>query len=301
MIRRVKQEDIDFLRYKYRLENCCQNADYAQKEFLDIVTGKNWELLVYGDYEAVMPIPLKIKMGVRMVIMPMLTQQLGIFSKIDNQIMNQIFLDEFLKSYAIVSYNFNSINQFQIPLNKKVSYILDKNSYEIVKKNYTINRRRNVRITEKIKNRIEIKKTASIDQFENFIIHNLKGVEKKSTKLEYIKIVKKLLKSDLLKANTIYFDGVLQSLGLFYIGNHRDYLSLFINAHPLKDFNIPSIQIDQYLQNIISHKSFDFMGSNVETVAEFNSRFGAIAYEYSVLSQSRLNVLIQIPFKRYAF
>ena len=80
MIRKIKFESIDFEKYNHCIAQSCQRKFYAERSFLDISTGKNWEILVCGDYEAVMQIPLIRKLGVKVVINPKLCQQLGIFS-----------------------------------------------------------------------------------------------------------------------------------------------------------------------------------------------------------------------------
>jgi hypothetical protein len=58
MIRRLKYNEIDFEKYSKCLENSAQKNWYARKEVLDQLSG-NWHILVYNDYEAVMPVPLK--------------------------------------------------------------------------------------------------------------------------------------------------------------------------------------------------------------------------------------------------
>ena len=56
MIKRLKYNEIDFAKYSKCIENACQRKYSATKDFLDITAGKNWELLVYNNYEAVMPV-----------------------------------------------------------------------------------------------------------------------------------------------------------------------------------------------------------------------------------------------------
>ena len=93
MITKIRYADIDFAKYSESLENACQNTDYAVKQFLDIVSDCQWFLLVYGDYEAIMPVSYVRKWGFTLILMPKLCQQLGIFSKEDLPDINKQFYD----------------------------------------------------------------------------------------------------------------------------------------------------------------------------------------------------------------
>ena len=52
------------------------------------------------------------------------------------------------------------------------------------------------------------------------------------------------------------------------------------------------------LQEFIEDKNFDFMGSEVENVAKFNERFGAVSYRYAILTNSK-STLLKNLMKRY--
>ncbi|MBO6200890.1 MAG: hypothetical protein J6N74_04640, partial [Chryseobacterium sp.] len=67
MIERIKYQDIDFEKYNNCVESSVQKNLYCEKETLDFLS-KNWELLVYGDYEAVMPIPFVKKTFFKVVL-----------------------------------------------------------------------------------------------------------------------------------------------------------------------------------------------------------------------------------------
>ncbi|AYO57579.1 hypothetical protein CO230_05260 [Chryseobacterium sp. 6424] len=116
MIKRLKYPEIDFNKYSACIESAAQYKYTAERSFLDIVSGNNWELLVYKDYEAVMPVPYIFKFGLRFVLNPNLCQQLGIFSKKDMVGLNEEFLAFFRQNYRIWYYAFNDSNGFRSPL-----------------------------------------------------------------------------------------------------------------------------------------------------------------------------------------
>ena len=118
MIKRITQKEIDFQKYNHCLENSLQKNFYAKKEILDFLA-ESWELLVYGDYEFVMPIPITKKFRFSIVVMPLFCQQLGVFSKEKNEKIELLFLDFLMKNYRVLTYSFNFQNLEIENLNKK--------------------------------------------------------------------------------------------------------------------------------------------------------------------------------------
>ena len=93
MIKRLKYHEIDWEKYQKCLASSEQKVYSAERKFLDVTARNNLELLVYEDYEAIMPVPFIKKMGFKIVVNPKLTQQLGVFSKEDSVVLNEKFLD----------------------------------------------------------------------------------------------------------------------------------------------------------------------------------------------------------------
>lgn len=66
---------------------------YAFCQYLDKITNANWNALVFGDYEAVFPLPFKKKWGISYVVQPVFCQQLGAFGSC-----NRISTTDFLQA-----------------------------------------------------------------------------------------------------------------------------------------------------------------------------------------------------------
>lgn len=297
MIKKVKYDKIDFVRYSECLENASQNADYADKLFLDIVSNRQWFLLVYKDYQAVMPVHYVRKFRFTFILMPKLCQQLGVFSKNDNPEINQHFYEYLNQNFLVSRYAFNGDNQFSQTVKKKTSFLIKKNSYPIVKKNYSSHRRRNVRIIGDMVENINLKKDwQECDQ--QFFLKHIKGTNKEKDNNQYFDIFEKLLEHNIGHLRIFQFKKNIQSLVYLYEGKKRRYLSLFINGYPLSNPNFPSIMIDHCLQDFIEDKDFDFMGSEVENVAKFNERFGAVSYQYPLLTNDKITLLKNL-WKKY--
>lgn len=292
MITRLKYHEIDFDKYNACIENSLQNSDYAQREFLDIVTGKSWELIIYDDYEAVMPVPLIVKFGFKIVLIPKLCQQLGIFSNQDSVYINNLFYNYLTKNYIVLFYAFNGNNEVS-NIGLKKSYIIPKDQYSEVKKRYSIHRRRNVRIIGDLENNIIFRNSLKSED-KAFFVENMKGIKKKEDASIYFDLMQTLYEQKLMNIEILEYKNQIESMAGLYCGKTNHYLSLFVNKNPLSKTNIPSIVIDNYLKKTIANQDFDFMGSDVENVAKFNERFGAIAYKYPIVSNSKKEVLIQI-------
>lgn len=292
MIKRLKYHEIDFNKYNACIENSLQNSDYAQREFLDIVTGKSWELIIYDDYEAVMPVPLIVKFGFKIVLMPKLCQQLGIFSNQDSVYINNLFYNYLTKNYIVLFYAFNGNNEVS-NIGLKKSYIIPKDQYSEVKKRYSIHRRRNVRIIGDLENNIIFRNSLKSED-RTFFVENIKGIKNKEDASIYFDLMQTLYEQKLMNIEILEYKNQIESMAGLYCGKTNHYLSLFVNKNPLSNTNIPSVVIDNYLKKTIADQDFDFMGSDVENVAKFNERFGAIAYKYPIVSNSKKEVLIQI-------
>lgn len=292
MIKRLKYHEIDFDKYNACIENSLQNSDYAKREFLDIVTGKSWELIIYDDYEAVMPVPLIVKFGFKIVLMPKLCQQLGIFSNQDSVYINNLFYNYLTKNYIVLFYAFNGNNEVS-NIGLKKSYIIPKDQYSEVKKRYSIHRRRNVRIIGDLENNIIFRNSLKSED-KAFFVENMKGIKKKEDASIYFDLMQTLYEQKLMNIEILEYKNQIESMAGLYCVKTNHYLSLFVNKNPLSNTNIPSIVIDNYLKKTIADQDFDFMGSDVENVAKFNERFGAIAYKYPIVSNSKKEVLIQI-------
>ncbi|MGU3374972.1 hypothetical protein [Chryseobacterium sp. M5A1_1a] len=295
MIKRLKYHEIDFIKYQRALSEACQLTDFASKAFLNIVTGENWGLLIYKDYEAVMPIAWSSNFGIKIIQMPALCHQLGIFSKVDNPNVNLSFFEFLEKNFAIAYYAFNKDNVFPVDTQKKKSYSILKNSYEDVKKKYHIHRRRNVRHTEDILTNAEFNGKIDFNtHIEDFFLENVRGIEKMPLKKIYWNTVMRLIEAGLMETFAVKYKNDIQSFVAIYCGKQTDYLSMFINSSQLENKNLPSIAVDYQLQKCIEDKSFDFMGSNVPSVASFNERFGAKEYFFSIIQHQKLNIISKI-------
>ena len=157
MIRFVKKNQIDQDKYNQCIANALQTRIYAHTWYLDVVAN-DWSVLILDDYDAVMPLPIYSKLGIKYISQPFFTQQLGVFSK---QAITEDIFDEFLKNipkrFFKIALQFNSENKF-IKENSvsKNNYILPlDNEYNFLYKNFSKGRKHAVQ--QGLKNQFTIK------------------------------------------------------------------------------------------------------------------------------------------------
>src|SRR6201996_2749611 len=79
-IRYLPHDDIDVARWDHCIENAANSLIYGFHFYLDHMAAGQWDALVLGDYEAVMPLTWRSKYGIRYLYQPPYTQQAGIFA-----------------------------------------------------------------------------------------------------------------------------------------------------------------------------------------------------------------------------
>lgn len=293
MIRRLKYNEIDFKKYTNCLENSEQRKYSATKDFLDITSDKKWELLVYNDYEAVMPIPYIKKLGLKFIINPKLCQQLGIFSKEDNIIINDQFLD-FLKSkYRIWYYAFNDTNQFTQTLKRRKNYLINPEDYEVVRQRYSPKRKRKLRLENDVALQSEIKEM-TYDDAEKFISKNFIGAKNDNDRAVFLKIFSKFQQKNNLKVVAFLFENEIINIIVLYLEEKVIALLGTFNSKNYIKLSGSSILIDYVIRDQIENRIFDFEGSEVPSVEEFFRGFRPELKPYPIIKNSKKILLKKV-------
>lgn len=294
MIRKLKYHEIDWEKYQKCLENSEQYIFFAEKQYLDLIINTNWQILIYKDYEAVMPVPIVNKLGFQFVLMPMQTQQLGIFSEKDHQEINNQFYDFLNQNYSVFYYAFNAKNKFSLVTETRKNFILEKDTYENVRKKYSVHRRRNVRILESFRDKIRFEEAADVESTRDFFNENIIGITDKKGIEKAFNNMKILKQGKLLKIYNLLYDNTLASQAYLLETHTEQFLIIFINNKKYLKYNSTSIILDQIFQNNIEKKQFNFHGSNLPEIAEFYRRFGAKEERYTFIKHNKKQLLASI-------
>ncbi|QDP84078.1 hypothetical protein FNJ88_00360 [Chryseobacterium sp. SNU WT5] len=287
MIKRLRYHEIDFEKYQHCLENSCQRNFYVQKEILDFLC-EGWELLVYRDYEAVMPVPVKNKWKITFVVAPIFCQQLGVFSKDDNKQINTAFYDYLSRNYLIISYPFNYKNSFDIEVLCKKNYIIPKRDYSELKRNYMKGRKAVLPKSIKL---LDYRVLSNDDNRTDFIKLHFKGLQKTTDLNGFIDFMEFLEYKNSLNVYESSYQSKTASLAVVAHHNDQMILMALINDKSLQEFNGASMLVDQILQDHIAEKDFDFMGGNIRGIELFFKSFGAKLQEFAVIENTKKTLI----------
>lgn len=286
MIQRLSYHEIDFEKYQICLDQSVQRNFYAKKEILDVLC-EDWELLIAGDYDFVMPVPVKRKYGFRFVLMPLFCQQLGIFAREQNREVEQMFLAFLNKNYRIVSYNFNHQNAFKQNLKCKKNYVIGRTEYASLRKNYFKGRKSTVKTAQYLNFN-----EAKLSEVSNFITDNLKGLEKKNDFQKFVNYLDFLESKQMLTIFGAFKDDHLTSLAIMIKENDCYALLGLVNDEKFRLDNGASFLIDKILKENVHDKSFDFMGGSIRGIEVFFKSFGSSLQQYPVIENSKKDLLI---------
>lgn len=291
-ISHLKYNKINFEKYNYCIENAYNSRVYAYSWYLDIVTNNDWEVLVLGDYKAVMPLPfkrIKRKLLKRMITQPLFCQQLGVFSLEEiGTIEFQNFLEILyalkpnlyhfnainFKKNTIEQNNFKKRNNFELKLN---------NPFEEIQKGYSKGLKGNIK--KAFKNKLIMTNDVTV---KDFILMYDKN---KKYKIKMYKLIEKLLNT--IQVNNLgKFYGIKKDTNLiaivFFIETNNRFVYLFSVSSLLgKQLGAISFLFDTIIKkNASSNIIIDFEGSMIPGVAKFFKSFGTKNVPYFVFDKN---------------
>ena len=124
-------------KWDYCIKRSVNDLMYAQSYYLDALAD-NWHGIVVNDYDCVMPVPWRKKLGIRYCYDVPFIQQLGYFSTTDFD--NTILINTLFKFIRYGYYNFNYSNNAtaNIPeVRSKTNLILDLFNKEVITDSFT--------------------------------------------------------------------------------------------------------------------------------------------------------------------
>ncbi len=287
MIRYVEREKLDVKKYDTCIEQSLNHKIYGYSWYLDNVAD-NWGVLIYDDYQYVMPLPWRKKYGIHYVYPPEWTQQLGVFSS--NKI-DETLVDKFLKSiprkFKKITANFNFGN-FHSKFEIKSNFLLQLNkSHDSIVQGYSKLRKRHLKKTLEHSIQLTISDNCS-DLIEIFMsqkketIHIIPSSYKKlenlisySIKNKNIKIIKAIDASNKLLGGAIF---IIENRKIYYLFStvNKKGQDLFVMTQ------IINSMVNQYSD---TDYILDFEGSMVPGIAQFFKSFGAVEETYFSLKK----------------
>ncbi|MAQ31629.1 MAG: hypothetical protein CMD26_02710 [Flavobacteriales bacterium] len=301
-IRFINNKFID----KNKWDNCISHAFncriYGFSWYLDIVC-KNWEGVVYGDYELVFPVVYKKVFFLKFIYHPFFCQQLGPFCSQSNLENNQkavfLILESICNRYSrfdcAITFSMSTIIKSIVDTQKLPLKIIDrvnleldlKNSYNNLISCYSYNHKRNLK-SDISSYSWDIRKITTEDEgyINEFLsLHKNYISVKAGLKSQNYQVIKTLILS-CAKKNIGLLIGLrnnaskLVSCAFFVSDHHKDILLFNASANEQK-INHMIFIIDRYIKmNASKSRYLDFEGSNLPGLKRLYSGFGAVEKNY---------------------
>ena len=301
MIRFVSHEHIDFEKWDDCIERSINGIFYAYSWYLDM-TAPGWDALVENDYDTVMPLPNRKRLGIRFVFQPFFVQQLGIFS---NTSLTPVVTARFLKAipahFWFVDLNLNTYNPLDpapgIRAREGMTHHLDLiELYPQIAKRYSSNTRRNIRKAEK--QGVFVTPHGRPEELIQAFRDN-RGKGLKTYREKDYQVLKHLMYvglhtgiATLMSAYTAEnnFCG-----GILFFRSHKKSVFLFSGATPASRENgAMFLLVDEYIkQNAGQDLVLDFEGSLDPDLARFYKGFGSKECVFLQIEKNRMPTLFR--------
>ena len=285
----LRNKTIDYNRWNACITQANNHLTYAFSWYLDIVSPE-WEALVTEDYEYIMPLPVKSRYGIPYLVQPVLTQQLGIFSKKE---IDETIVEEFVKQIPYFSYelNMNEANFYAKALIFP-NFILNLlQPYDLLYKSFSKNTKRN--LDKALKSNLMVQADLTVDTFLSFYFSVEKNfLSPKEPVLE--KLIQKGITENALTLYGVYSEmkEMIAGLCVLNTGKRIIYLLPVSNPHG-KEASAMFLLIDTIIRTEAGqNKLLDFEGSRIEGVARLYKGFGAKYHPYYILKKFRPSFLI---------
>ena len=287
----LSNNQIDKNRWDQTMETYQNGIVYGYSWYLDAVF-PTWSALVSDDYSYLFPITSKRKFGLSYWYSPIYTMQLGVFSsnELTEEVMNLFYT---LLPNSISSFDF-SVNAkiLQIPKGfssslKTCQYVDLTSSYTELIKAYSTNLKRSLKKADKASLRIkESQDVASVvAMFRVYRGESLESITEKDYEILY-NLIQHALSVKKGKIFQVYLEEELLASCFFSYSNNRIiYHKGGVNLKG-KKLGAMHFLIDYLVRkNEQTNCVFDFGGSSIPAVKQFNSNFGKSEYTYLQLKK----------------
>lgn len=295
----LQRKHIDAQRWDQCITNAANGLLYAHSFYLDCMAD-NWDALVLGDYEAVMPLPWRRKFGIYYLYQPFVTTPLGVFSPAPiDQLLMDTFINSIPRRFRLIDIDLNTANNclsnaFTTP---RRNYLLPlTGSYESIQQNYNRHARRKLKKAQEAA--LQIKEDIAIETIAELSYRFMQ--EKDWVPLaDYERFVQlfKNIQPHVESCNTIAAvdaDGIIISSDINIVHNKRVYSLLAGNLPKANECGAFYFVLDQLIKKHAgSGYLFDFEGSDIPGVAFLFECLGGQLTWYPHLTINRLPFLLR--------
>ena len=295
-MRYLKNSQINYEKWDRCISKSLNGTIYAYSWYLDAVCD-NWDAIIQGDYEIIMPLPYYSKYNYKIIKQPPFTYQLGIFSsKKFIKIELEKFINNIPRIYKEIELNLNKYNNFTNctwNISKNKYYAIDLiNSYSQLFDEYTFDLKN--AIQKSLQDKFFIRTNLSVLEVTGFLRrNNYLSNEKDYNNLRRLIFV--LKKKRLLLAFGAYNrQNTLIGVSLYIFSHYNTHLLLIVTSQDAEKEQVVSLLIDKFFQ-INSEKdiTLNFDVALPEQTNEIIKNFGAKEYCSKTISIKRIPKVIK--------
>ena len=283
-IKHYTHDKINFKKWDKCISESKNGLIYAYSWFLNVVS-PGWEALISDDFQYVMPLPVKKKYGIKYIVQPVLTQQLGVFSAKE---IESSLIDSFINAIPYFSYEMNLNEQnFTSDAEEKLNLTLDlQSSLKEIEANFSENTKRN--INKAISNKVKLDWKLSADHFLDFYFQASVSYSKPN-ELITRDLIRECINNHSAKliAACNHDSEIISALCLLRSGNRLIYILPVSNDQGKKVSAMFLIVSEIIIKYAGSNQILDFEGSMIEGIARFYRGFGSVEKPYYVIKRFR--------------
>lgn len=298
-IRYLLRKEIDDVRWNSCIEAASNGLIYAFTYYLDHMAD-NWDGLVMGDYEFVMPVTWNRKYGISYMYQPAFTPMLGIFGQAPNKQVVDLFLSSIPRRFKVIEIALNHQNKLLTGNDQFImrnNFVLDlRPDYVRLAAGYRENIKRNIRKAEKFE--VQFRSDINVEEVLELAREQLAGMTNLGGK-DYEKVSE--LYQFLRQRNEAASYGVYSPRGqllasaLFFFSHGRAYYIVVGNHPDSRTYGASHFLLDRFIR-LYSTKDIllDFEGSDIKNLAFFYESFGSHAEVYPSLKINRLPAVLKL-------
>lgn len=290
----LHRNQIDTAKWDQCIARAANGLLYAHSMYLDHMA-TNWDALVLGDYEAVMPLTWRKKMGIRYLYQPFVTASLGVFSTmpIDHNMM-ETFINGIPPRFKLIDIDLNTANncfnsRFVIP--RKNYELTLTGSYETIQQHYNRHARRKLKKAKEAG--LQIAEGIAVEEIVN-LSYNMMVEKEKIPMADYERFIRlyKNIQPHVEACNTIAAidaTGAIISSDIHIVYNKRIYSLLAGNLPKSNECGAFYFVLDGLIRKYAgSGYVLDFEGSDIPGIAFLFECLGAQLTWYPHVSINKL-------------
>lgn len=293
----LRNSEINYQKWDHSLVKAPNSRVYATSWFLDR-TALTWDALVWGDYEYVMPLTSRKKIGIKYLYQPPFCQQLGIFPS-PPPVIARDFYSALIHPFRYSEIQMNAanappINATDTQFLPRKNYLLKlSDDYNALCSAYSKNARRNL---EKARNnQLNYIDGIRLEEYLNFKQNN-QAIKLPKNDLQKLKSIIAYTQYKGIGKITGVYSQYNQLCAAVFFCRWKDRV-IYMNAASSpegKKMRAMFFLIDQFIKtNAGKNLLLDFEGSMISGIARFFKGFGAFPETYFQLKFNRLPLLFR--------